>query len=170
MKVIIMSVVLTVSILTGFPALADNEGCYYNPALINREYVLKHTQFRNIIWDDSKKEAQIPLENKDKVFLAYAACEQFGLAAKYMMKPSREKISASVFINKIKWLGERILDGSDFNLLVRSLNDKQFYRDLEQIKTEGRVFLGIDGSVHQSFLISAVDEKDELFIEISWQD
>lgn len=144
--------------------------CYYNLNHINYAYFLKHTGFTKAEWDDDRKEARVLLQDgSGEVLVSYSACYEFGLSAKYKMKRATGRLlNSRFFIEKILWLGKKVLNKSDYELLANGVKSKQFVDDLSEIEVKKRVFVGIEGSDYQSFLIYAVDEKNEFFVEISW--
>jgi hypothetical protein len=120
------------------------------------DYFLKHTKFPRAEWNDAKKEARIAIENGDEIVIGYAACYEFGVNAKYKMARSMARPNSEFLIKKILWLGGKILTESDFDLLVAAIRNEHFISDLNNIQKKERVFVGVEGSDYQSFLVYVV--------------
>jgi len=162
-----ITIFLLSSLVAGYAV--SKEECYYNPDAVNYEYFLKHTNFTNAQWDSKKKEAKIILDKEnEEIIVSYSACYQFGLTATYKMKRSAEKLNSVFLIKKLTWLGNKVLNKPDYEMLETALNNKRFINDLDQIETKERVFIGIEGSDYQSFLVYVVNDKDDFYVEISW--
>ena len=150
-------------------AAFSQEQCNYDPNGVDYNYFIKHTNFSKAEWDNNKKEAKVALENGDEAIVSYSACYELGVTAKYRMKKSAEKLKSAFLVDKILWLGKKILkDKSDYELLINGLKNPQFVDELENIRTKERVFVGIEGSDYQSFLVYVVYDKSDFYVEISW--
>jgi hypothetical protein len=148
-------------------ALAQ-ENCYYDPKGVDYNYFLKHTKFPRAEWNDAKKEARIAIENEDEIVIGYAACYEFGVNAKYKMARSIARPNSEFLIEKILWLGGQILAKSDYDLLVVAIKNEHFINDLNNLKKKERVFVGVEGSDYQSFLVYVVYDRTNFYVEISW--
>lgn len=155
-------------------SIVDNanasEECYYNPTAITYEYFLENTGFKNAVWDDSKKLAKVSLKDKDEeVLVQFHTCRTTGITATYKMKRTDERLNSAFLLNKIVWLGSKVLASSDYEQLKSSLERNKVFRDsLDLIRSKERVFLSIEETNYQSFMVYVVDYKNDFYIEISW--
>lgn len=156
-----------VLLLLAVAALAS-EKCYYDPKGIDYSYFLKHTKFTKAEWNNDTKEARIALAGGEEVIIQYSACEQLGMTARYIMKRTGERINTEHLLTRLSWLGKNVLDGEDYALLEKSVESRNFRGEIERLASTDRVFLGVEGSSYQSFLVYVVNYKDDFYIEISW--
>lgn len=146
----------------------SQEECFYDMKAIDKQYFLNHTKFVNAEWDNEKKEAKVELKGGEAVIVQYSACTNLGMTARYEMKKTTDKLNSLFLLEKIKWLGKKVLDKEDYITLVRSLKDKVFLKNLKSIRNKERFFLSIQPTYYQSFILYVVNYKDDFYIEISW--
>lgn len=139
-------------------------GCVYDSSAINKSYFIKNTKFKDAIWDNNLKEAKIIIDRGNYLIVKYFACQHFGTSAEYLVTSS--DISSNFIKGKIKWLADKLLDESDYKLLIEALDKEGFIKD---IKKNNKIFLTIDGSDYIEFLISIKRiATNKLTIHLSW--
>jgi hypothetical protein len=149
-------------------SLAYSQNCFYDKSVINKEYFLSNTKFKDGQWNNELKEATINVKKSETVKIKYYACEHIGMSAKYIIENSTNDASECIWKHRVIWLAEHVLKDSDINLLLTTIESDEFRAKINEIKSGEELFVLVEGSDYIEFIISFNSSSTQNIVQISW--
>lgn len=143
-------------ILATFSMLVFNQFCYaqdkpcvFDPASATADFLKGKAEIKHFVWKDKTKEASAVLENGSLLYVKQWACTHRALYARLIDMYSEKNLTDEAYwFKRLLWLGELVLEKSDFDILKNALSKKTYQVTSSRDELSNRIVLSIP---HRSF-------------------
>jgi hypothetical protein len=102
----------------------EEPDCIFDLAAQTDEFIKETEEFRNYAWDSLSKTATIILENGDTLYAQRGGCYHFTYSGRLVTKEKHEIMDTVFWLNKGKWMADRIFRDYDKKLVDSLIRNK----------------------------------------------
>lgn len=136
-------------------ASAAEEDCTFNPKSATGDF-LKNSNIARSTWNDKTKEGSAILSDGGLLYVKKWACRHVGMDARLIVMYSREALDKRAYwIKKALWLGEQVLEKSDFETFNTAMAKKEYRLET----SENKIIFHIPHKTYSEFRVSISEEN-----------
>ena len=143
----------------------SEEECVFDLETQTDEFVKDIPEFSNYVWNNDRKEATIKLKDGNILIAHRGGCVHFGISGELHLKGNEISINDfDYWFEKVKWIGKRLFNDSDYEILVKSLENKT-YTDMSDNRG---IYIVIPHKTYNEFLISIKTEEKSKVLYVGY--
>ena len=160
---LLLILLLLSSYLIGFGQ--SDEDCIFDRSTQTDEFVKNIPEFENYTWNNKTKTATIILDDGDSLMASRGGCVHFGISGKLITSDkSKDLNNLDYWLNKSKWIGERLFDQTTMKELTTALEKGDYIIQ----KESDRVYLNINHDSYNEFYIVVFKNELTYSVEIGY--
>ena len=141
----------------------SEDDCVFDSNTQTDDFLKKIPEFSDYVWDNETKKATIQLDNGNTLIVTRGGCVHFSFYGNLLLNKSEQNFNdENGIFNKALWIAERLFHKSDYELIRKSLNSK----DYEIEKSESQYYLNFKSELYCDMTLVVENLKDQNLISI----